>query len=443
MEFTRRLSRLWVHHDFRKLTLVRLAGQSGDGTAQIGMASYLLFSPQSQTSAWAVAGVLALTMLPYSLIGPFVAVFLDRFSRQRISITVDLVRMVCSGVLAVLIARHLTTGASQVTLTLMLLIMLSLNRFTLAGLQAGLARTVSGNEYLDASSIMPMIGPVGLIVGGGAGGAIRLLVAPQLGVDEANALIFALAGVLFACSALICTRIDRTALGPGTEAHRATVAEVAGGLLQAVRHLASRRPAWLALSMQCVVRIGYGMLMGLVIVVYRNHLTAPGELTAALAGIGVWFLVSGVGFALSGFIAAPLGHWLGVRRCIIALLVVMGISQATLGSVPWVPTLVANGFLIGLMGQSVKVQVDTVVVAHIDDSFRGRVFTLYDMAYNVSTVLGAVIGALVLPANGVSLAVSAGLGALYLVASGGFAAASRPLGNALFDRGTRIALKEK
>ncbi len=437
MEFTRRLTRLWGHRDFRNLTIVRLFGQSGDGTAQVGMASYLLFSPQSQASAWAVAGVLALTMLPYSLVGPFVSVFLDRFSRQRISILVDSVRVLCSIVLVVLISRHLTTGASQITLTVMLLVMLSLNRFTLAGLQAGLAHTVSDDEYLDASSIMPMIGPIGLIVGGGSAGAIRLLVGARVGVDEANALIFALAAVLFAGSAVMCTRIPRMGLGPNADIHHETMTEVATGLALAVCHLASRRPAWLALSVQCVVRIGYGLLMALVIVTYRNHLAPPGDLTAALAGIGTWFLVSGVGFALSGIIASPLGHRLGVRRCIIVLLVVMAASQGLLGSVYRIPTLVVHGFLIGLVGQSVKIQVDTVVVAHIDDVFRGRVFTLYDMSYNVSTVLGAVIGAILLPANGVSIAVTIGMGVVYLLTSIGFAAASRSLGDTVFDRGTR------
>lgn len=437
MEFTRRLSRLWRHRDFRLLTLVRCFGQSGDGTAQVGMASYLLFSPQSQTSAWAVAGVLALTTLPYSLIGPFLAVFLDRFSRQRISILVDSVRILCSLVLVLLIGGHHTSGASQVVLTFMLLIMLSLNRFTLAGLQAGLARTVSDDEYLDANSIMPMIGPLGLIVGGGSAGAIRLLVGGRAGVDTANALIFVLAAVLFCCSALTCTRIPRTALGPAPGEHHKTMTEVANGLVMALRHLASRRPAWLALSVQSVVRIGYGMLMAMVIVVYRHYLSPSGNLTAALAGIGLWFLVSGIGFALSGIVAAPLGHRLGVRHCIIVLLVVMALSQAIPGSIFWVPTLVLNGFVMGLIGQSVKIQVDTVVVAHIDDAYKGRVFTIYDAIYNLSTVLGAVIAALLLPANGVSVPVTAGFGVVYLLAAVGFAAGSRALGNAVFDLGTR------
>ncbi|MDK9593837.1 hypothetical protein FAM14222_002233 [Propionibacterium freudenreichii] len=81
---------------------------------------------------------------------------LDRFPRQRISLLVDTVRAICSVVLAMMIANHLTGAGSQVALMLLLLVMLSLNRFSLAGLSAGLAYTVDDDEYLDASSIMPM-----------------------------------------------------------------------------------------------------------------------------------------------------------------------------------------------------------------------------------------------------------------------------------------------
>lgn len=64
--------------------LVRVLGQAGDGTLQVGMASYLLFSAQSQATAWAVAGVLAITLLPYTIIGPFVSTFLDTWSRRNV-----------------------------------------------------------------------------------------------------------------------------------------------------------------------------------------------------------------------------------------------------------------------------------------------------------------------------------------------------------------------
>ena len=63
-------------------------------------------------------------------------------------------------------------------------------------------------------------------------------------------------------------------------------------------------------------------------------------------------------------------------------------------------------FLLGLTAQSVKICVDTLVQAYVDDDFKGRVFVLYDMVFNVALVAAAVIAALILPANGKSVLVS-------------------------------------
>ena len=88
------LRRLWRHAAFRRLLTLRILSQAADGTLQVGMASYLLFSPQSQPNAWAIAGVLALTLLPFTVIGPFVSPLLDRWSRRNVALYSDISRLV-------------------------------------------------------------------------------------------------------------------------------------------------------------------------------------------------------------------------------------------------------------------------------------------------------------------------------------------------------------
>ncbi len=51
--------------------------------------------------------------------------------------------------------------------------------------------------------------------------------------------------------------------------------------------------------------------------------------------------------------------------------------------------------------------VDTLVQTHVDDAFRGRVFALYDVIFNVAFVAAAAAGAVVLPDDGKSYAVLA------------------------------------
>ena len=92
VEFVRSLRQLWRHRLFRRLLAVRVATQTADGVLQVALASYVLFSPQRQPDAVSVATVLAITLLPFSILGPFVAVVLDRWSRRQILVVLDLCR---------------------------------------------------------------------------------------------------------------------------------------------------------------------------------------------------------------------------------------------------------------------------------------------------------------------------------------------------------------
>ena len=65
-----------------------------------------------------------------------------------------------------------------------------------------------------------------------------------------------------------------------------------------------------------------------------------------------------------------------------------------------------------------KIATDTVVQSSVDDAYRGRVFALYDMLFNIAFVGAAGLAALMLPQDGRSPALVTTVAALYaLVAS--------------------------
>jgi predicted MFS family arabinose efflux permease len=66
--------------------------------------------------------------------------------------------------------------------------------------------------------------------------------------------------------------------------------------------------------------------------------------------------------------------------------------------------MILTAFFVGGFGQSLKITNDALVQSKIHDEFRGRIFAFYDVAVNGAIVSGAIISALVLPADGVSLA---------------------------------------
>lgn len=68
---------------------------------------------------------------------------------------------------------------------------------------------------------------------------------------------------------------------------------------------------------------------------------------------------------------------------------------------PFAPTpFLIEAFVLGLITQGAKIATDTVVQTAVDDVYRGRVFSLYDVLFNVAFVGAAGVAALMLPPDG-------------------------------------------
>ena len=85
------------------------------------------------------------------------------------------------------------------------------------------------------------------------------------------------------------------------------------------------------------------------------------------------------------------------------------------GALFTLPAILIAAFFLGIVAQGIKIVVDTLVQQNVDDAFRGRVFSFYDVLFNVTFVAAATFAALTLPQSGKSIAVtcivSAGYGA--------------------------------
>lgn len=420
----RRLKRLLRHPGFRRLVIVRTFSQGGDAVVQVGMATYLLFSPQSQPNAWAVAAVIALVMLPFSVVGPFVSPILDRHDRRRVVVISDLTRMTLAAGMTVLVVTGRTGASWQALLMVLLLVALSLNRLQIAGLSAGMPLTVDDDEYLDAAALMPVLGPMSGIIGGAFAGLARLASGRLLATQWADGLVFLLASLLFTAAAGTALGFKRGQLGPAGGTTASTWAKVFAELADAVREIRRQVPAAVSMIMVFFARLGYGALMTAIIVLYRHYFGSDADLESVMVQMGSWFLVSGAGFALSGAVATPASGRIGVRRTLIAAFAVAAVVQLVPGSLLTRPSLLVSGFVLGLCLQSVKICADTVVQAHIVDELRGRVMVIYDIINNLGYVVGAVIAAALLPFDGHRVPFFVGLAILFAVCAAVFALVS-------------------
>jgi len=130
-----------------------------------------------------------------------------------------------------------------------------------------------------------------------------------------------------------------------------------------------------------------------------------------LAAVGVYQLIEWArGRGSPGDAAAP-GSW-GTGR-----LLVSGLAMS-------IDNLVV-GFALGVVAQGVKICVDTIVQQYVDDAYLGRVFSLYDMLFNVALVAGAAAGAPFMPLNGKSYALVTVVAFGYLAAAATFAVLNR------------------
>lgn len=377
---------------FRLLLGARLSGQTGDGLLQASLATFVLFSPERQPTAAKVAVAFAILLLPYSLIGPFVGVLLDRWRRRDVLVWANLLRAGLVVGLAVVVA----TGHDDALLAVWVLAVLGVNRFILAALSAGLPHVVAGRYLVTGNALAPTAGTIASVVGGVGGVVIRGLAG---GGDRGSVVVLLCAVVAYAVASTVASRLAHAELGPDDTSVRETFRGVAVGMVDGVRHLSQRRPAARAIGLVMVHRVIFGIVIAITVLQVRGALH-PTDPDAAIYSLTLATGAAGLG-AFAGAVVTPrLSRVLGAVRWS-ALALVVGVSIGAFGTAAAsLPGLLVEGLFVGFAGQAVKVCSDTIVQEDVDDDRRGRVFALYDVAVNVAIVVGLTAAAFAAPPDG-------------------------------------------
>jgi MFS family permease len=396
--------------DFRRLLGTRLLGQFGDGVFQAALAGTVLFNPQRAADPLDVAAGFAILLLPYSLVGPFAGVWLDRWSRRQVLLRANVVRAGFVTVVAALVLASVQgTGFYVAGLAVF-----SVNRFVLAALSAGLPHTTDEPSLVSANALSTTSGAVATVVGGGAALALLQLT----GSSDAGYAALALCAIgPYLGAAVVVAGLGRAHLGPDatTLAARLPAREVAAGMVAGARHVLQHPPAAAALLAIALARLGYGFLTLMTLLLYRNTFDSWGAFfPTGLVGLGEVLAAGAIGTLLAAGVTPWVVRHIGKPRWITALLAGGGLTQLALGLPFLPPTTVLAGLLIGFTTQAVKICVDTTLQESVDDDFRGRVFSVYDTLFNLTFVLAIGTAAVVLPPSGISypLLLTVGLGQL-------------------------------
>jgi MFS family permease len=384
-----------------------------DGIFQSALASFILFSPERQANALSAALAFAVVLLPYSVIGPFVGTILDRVSRQQAIVFSNLSRAVTLSIIALLLFQ----GHTGIEITIFVLIAFGVNRLILAGLSAGIPLMIESKSLISANALAVTGGSVWVVLGGGIGLGMRSLLDSITSADSADGYIILLGAIGYLATSLLASNLKKDEIGPLE--HEIKNASFTQGLIEmreGVKFLSQNIDAARGIAAVAVHRGGITALTLIALLLERNTFHDPADSEAGLAGLSFTLTIAACGFVV-GAVIAPYGvRKVGRHRWMHLMLVASTLGPLFIVFSRTPLTLAIAAFVTALFGQSLKVTNDALVQSKIDDIYRGRVFSVYDVVVNGAIVSGAVFAALLLPDTGDSYLVPSIVAGIYLFA---------------------------
>src|ERR1700733_6324122 len=152
------------------------------------------------------------------------------------------------------------------------------------------------------------------------------------------------------------------------------------------------------------------------ILLYRNYFYRS-SVSVAEGHFGTLVVVAGIGYFCAAVIPPLATRRLSKPAWITVLLAASAVATVALGETSVQLAYLAIGFCLYLTRQGVAICATTILQEQVGDAYRGRGFAFYDMMFNVTFVIGAVVSAAFMPDNGHSPVIVGLVAAGYLVAA--------------------------
>jgi MFS family permease len=371
-----RVWELLAESDFRLLLGAQCIAQTADGFAQAAFAQEIVLDPQGTPTR--TLALFALTLLPYSLLGPFTGVLVDRWKRRSILVWTNVVRAI------LLVSLPLWMGAlpGDSALFASVLLLLGFGRLFLTTKGASLPAVLHEHHLLRGNAMSGGFGMISALVGGVAGLGVASFASTESAI--------VMAGALYATGALVARRISDPMAHPHKhlERIRDAAARIASELVDGVREIWTRERARLPLLGIFVLRVAAMFVALIAIEIIRTEYTGAddsGRLSASALALGA----AGVGAFIGALTAPAMGRRFSTPALLIIGFVVSGVSMLAVAPVLQLTTTVGLSLFAGFGAFVAKVAVDAQVQEALPDEYRGRAFALYDILYNLASVLAA------------------------------------------------------
>jgi apolipoprotein N-acyltransferase len=321
-------------------------------------------------SPWELTKLLAVTLLPFSVVGPLAGVLIDRWDRRRIMVAVSVARVAIA-----LAAIGVLVVDSQPLALVGVLVLLSASRFVVAAKGAALPRLVRVADLVAANALASV---------GGMVAAFSAAVIGSVFVEAAPPAGFIGAAALYAAAAVSFARLpgvgggERDAVSEGWARLRR---EIADQVRAVAANPGVRRPMLAVWTHRMLLGFGFILLV----------LIADSRYGFEASGYGLALAVTGLGAFVGTWSAPVLGRRFRPTSLIPLTFWAAGLVATVAGFRPEFATLIAGIGLVALAFQVLKILADALVQHAAPDVVRGRVVSVYDTGYNVAFVLAGLV----------------------------------------------------
>ncbi len=411
----RGLRLLFSKPDFGLLMGVQFAAQAGDGIVQTALAKFIVFGGRPGFDLEAappgvLLGMVLVVFVPYTFVSPFLGVVIDRWERRKLLFIANGLRAVAVIAVAALGIQGVPNGV----LLAILLLTLASTRVVLATKAAALPATLGETSLVEGNAVSQLGGAMFQIGGGGVA-----LVAAQLLPTEPIAVTGAL---VYGGGALLALRIRRVDEGRQPSTLMAETARVIRNIVAGVQEVIRSPQAGAAITTYFWLRLLWTLsIVGIGLV--AKDLIAGDQFERLIFTAGGGAVGAALGFLSAAVLRTRVR---GTARLVLAASAVTGVATAVLGALEAKTSIAALTFFLGFGFFLAKISLDTLVQEALGDDFRGRAFSLYDIAYNLAWVLAA--GAMKLWWDDFHAVLIALMGGVFLIGLTGLAAWYRRAG---------------
>jgi len=404
MDMLRRGLRLLAEQRaFRWLMTTQFAGHAADGLVQAAVAKSVVFGGQQgfdvegARSPDELLRIVLYVFVPYAIVSPFFGVVIDTWDRRRLLVATNGIRAVA--VSAVALAG--TGAVPDAALFGMFVLTLAGTRVVLATKSAALPDTLPEPSLVHGNAVSQLGGAMFQV---GAAG-VAVLASRFVAADP----IVLAGGGVYLAAAFAAVRVERETHDRSVGIARATK-RVFASIGAGVAEVSRRPPAaasiatyfWLRLMWSfCIVAVGF----------VARELLVHDDVQVLIVTGGAGAAGAGMGFALANYLHERVRS---TAHLVVAASAAAGVAVVVLGPFVNQPSLAGLTFWLGFGFFLGKISLDTLVQEALGRDFRGRAFSLYDIAYNAAWLVAAVALNIVWSDRAQGAAI-AGMGVVFLL----------------------------